>query len=51
MYNAEKEEKARQESKQKKLLQTEEAKKAATEKGLYTLYFNGDNNNNHCSFA
>lgn len=32
-YNAEKEEKAKQESKQRKLLQIEEAKKAATEKG------------------
>lgn len=35
-YNAEKEEKAKQESKQRKLLQIEEAKKAATEKGPYT---------------
>ncbi|XP_065940396.1 intermembrane lipid transfer protein VPS13A isoform X3 [Magallana gigas] len=32
-YNAEKEEKAKQESKQRKLLQIEEAKKAATDKG------------------
>lgn len=35
-YNAEKEEKAKQESKQRKLLQIEEAKKAATDKGPYT---------------
>uniref|UniRef100_K1QGZ4 Vacuolar protein sorting-associated protein 13C n=1 Tax=Magallana gigas TaxID=29159 RepID=K1QGZ4_MAGGI len=34
-YNAEKEEKAKQESKQRKLLQIEEAKKAATDKGPY----------------
>lgn len=36
-YNAEKEEKAKQESKQRKLLQIEEAKKAATDKGPYTF--------------
>lgn len=36
-YSAEKEEKAKQESKQKKLLQIEEAKKAAAEKGPYTF--------------
>lgn len=35
-YDAEKEEKAKQESKQRKLLQIEEAKKAATEKGIFS---------------